>query len=394
LEQKLQPAPSKRSQSLGLSGIREIFEKAQKIPDIIRLEFGEPDFDTPANIKAAAIQAIEKGYTKYSSSAGIPELRGAISSKLKKENGTIYDPSSEVVVTAGATAALNAAFISTLDVGDEILVPDPGWATYVHGVKLVGAKTVMYPLKESLEYEIEREDLEGLITANTKAILINTPSNPMGSVLSRRNLEMVAELAIRHDLFVISDEVYEKFLYNDTGANEHVSIASLKEMKDRTVTVNAFSKTYAMTGWRIGYAASCAPIASAMTKITAAAASCVSTITQYAALEALTGSQDSVSRMISAFAKRRQVLVSGLNRFKGFKCGMPKGAFYAFPNVSDTRMRSRDLALKIVDEAHVAVVPGSAFGEQGEGHIRLAYANSVENIEEALSRMEEVLPTA
>jgi aspartate/methionine/tyrosine aminotransferase len=394
LEQKLRLAPSKRAQSLGLSGIREIFEKAQKIHDVIRLEFGEPDFDTPDNIKAAAIRAIEKGYTKYSSSAGMPELRNAISSKLKRENGINYDPSNEIVVTAGATAALNAAFLATVDFGDEILVPDPGWATYVHGVKLVGAKPVLYPLKESLEYEIEREDLEGLITPNTKAILINTPSNPMGSILSRNNLDMVAELAIRYDLFVISDEVYEKFLYDDSGANEHVSIGSLKEMKDRTITINAFSKTYAMTGWRIGYAASNAPIAGAMTKIVAAAASCVSTIAQYAGLEALTGPQESVSRMIAAFDKRRRVLVSGLNRFKGFSTSMPKGAFYAFPNTSETRMGSRDLAMKIVDEAHVAVVPGSAFGEKGESHIRLAYANSVENIEEALSRMEKILPTA
>jgi len=378
---------------LGLSGIREIFEKAQKIPDVIRLEFGEPDFDTPENIKSAAIRAINAGKTKYTSSAGLPELRSAISSKLGKENNVSYDPSKEVVVTAGATSAINLAFLSTVDVGDEILVPDPGWATYAHAVSLVGATPVPYAMHESTSYSFERESAETLITPKTKAILINTPCNPTGSILSRKNLSEIAEFAIVHNLFVFSDEVYEKFLYDDGGSvrNEHVSIASLPEMKERTVTINAFSKTYAMTGWRLGYAAAPEPFSAAMTKINAAQSSCVSTIAQFAALEALTGPQDSVSRMITAFAKRREVLVQGLNEFSGFACPMPRGAFYAFPNVRGTGMNSYSLAMKIVEQAHVAVVPGSSFGSQGEGYLRLAYANSVENIQEALSRIHKVL---
>lgn len=361
------------------------------MPDAIRLEFGEPDFDTPDNIKVAAIEAIKKGKTKYSSSAGIPELRNAVATKLKRENKVDYDPTKEIVVTAGATAGINLALLATLDVGDEILVPDPGWATYVHAVNIVGAKPVPYALRESSGYALEKENLQSLVSKRTRAILLNSPSNPIGSILSRKNLRDIADFAIEHNLFVLSDEVYEKFLYQDGGENEHVSIASLNGMKERVVTINAFSKTYAMTGWRIGYVGASEPIAAAMTKINAAASSCVSTINQYAGLEALNGPQDSVAKMISAFAKRRDIIVKGLNEFKGFKCPIPKGAFYAFPNIKGTGYTSDKLAIKIIDEAHVAVVPGSAFGKQGEGYLRLAYANSAENIQEALNRMKKIL---
>ncbi len=383
--------PSQRSKRLGLSGIRQIFERAQKIPDIIRLEFGEPDFDTPENIKAAAIEAIRKGKTKYTSSSGIPELRSAVASKLKTENSISYDPSTEVVVTAGATSAIHLALVAVLDPGEEILVPDPGWATYSHSVNISGAKPVPYALKESSDYTFEREKAEELVTAKTKAILINSPSNPIGSVLSRKSLQDLSDFVQEHKLFVLSDEVYEKFLYQDVGENRHISIGSLPGMRERTVTINAFSKTYAMTGWRIGYAAAPEPILSAMIKINSAENSCVSTITQYAALEALTGSQDSVKRMISAFEERRNILVEGLNEFSGFKCARPKGAFYVFPNIQKTGYSSTELALKIVDEAHVAVVPGSAFGTEGEGYLRIAYANSVEKIKQALVRIGKIL---
>ena len=378
---------------LGLSGIREIFEKAQKIPDVIRLEFGEPDFDTPENSKAAAVRAINQGKTKYTSSAGLPELRNAISSKLDRENQIYYDPAKEIVVTAGATSAINLAFLTTADIGEEILVPDPGWATYSHAVHVVGATPVAYPLLETEEYSFNRSRVERLVTSKTKVILINTPSNPTGAILSRENLKEIAEFAADHNLFVVSDEVYEKFLYSDSGIKrEHVTIASLPDMKERTVTVNAFSKTYAMTGWRMGYAAAPEPISSAMTKINAAESSCVSTIGQYAALEALSGPQDSVVKMISAFAKRREALVKGLNELPGFVCPMPLGAFYAFPNVSTAGAKnSHELAMKIVEKGHVAVVPGSAFGAQGESHLRLAYANSLENIQAGLERIRSIL---
>lgn len=382
---------SRRSKTLGLSGIREIYEKAQKIPNVIRLEFGEPDFDTPDNIKSAAIEAIKRGATKYSSSSGIPELRKVVADKLKVQNSISYDSSTEVIITAGATPAIHLALVAILDQGEEILVPDPGWASYAHSVMISGAKPVPYALKESSDYAFEREKAEKLISDKTKAILINTPSNPMGSVLSRKNLQELSDFALEHKLFVLSDEVYEKFVYQNGIEDQHVSIGSLSEMKEKTVTINALSKTYSMTGWRIGYAAAPEPIISAMTKINAAENSCVSTFTQYAAVEALTGSQDSVKRMISAFEERRNILVEGLNKFSGFNCPIPKGAFYAFPNIQKTGYSSKELALKIVDEAHVAVVPGSAFGKEGEGYLRIAYANSIENIKEALVRIGNIL---
>ena len=289
----------------------------------------------------------------------------------------MYDPKTEVVVTAGATSAINIAFLSTVDEGAEILVPDPGWATYSHAVNLVGAIPVPYALTEANAYSFNRDVAESLVSSKTKAILINTPSNPTGAILPRKNVEEIAEFAVGHDLYVFSDEVYEKFLYKEGGSrNEHVSIASLDGMKERTVTINALSKTYAMTGWRIGYAAAPPEVASAMSRINAAQSSCISAIAQYAALEALSGPQDSVSKMISAFAQRRGILVEGLNEFPGFKCPLPQGAFYAFPNIQGTGFTSKDLAMKIIDEAHVAVVPGSAFGKEGEGYLRLAYANS------------------
>ncbi len=381
---------SERSQTLGISGIRQIFEKAQSIPDIIRLEFGEPDFDTPENIKEAAKQAISHGYTKYTSSSGILELRKAVSEKLLRENRVSYDPSKEVVVTAGTTAALNLSLLATLDVGDEVMIPNPGWATYVHAVHLVGAKSVMYSLREASEYGFDKDEAQRLVTPNTRAILINTPSNPIGSIFSRKHITDIADFAIENNLFVLSDEVYEKFIYSDKGES-HFSIASLPEMKERTVTFNSMSKTYAMTGWRIGYAASNQSVSSAMAKINAAASSCVSTIAQYAALEALTGPQDSVGKMISTFRVRRDLMVRALNNINGFRCAVPRGAFYAFANIKETGFSSFDLAMKILEEAHVATVPGSAFGSEGEGYLRIAYANSSENIQNALERVAKVM---
>jgi aminotransferase len=386
--------PSKRSGALGVSGIRQIFERAQKIPGAIRLEFGEPDFDTPENIKQAAFRAIAQGKTKYTSSSGIPELRKAVSDKLSRENAVYYDHLKEIVIAAGATSALYLSFIATLDQSDEILVPNPGWATYVYAINLVGAKPVPYPLRESNGYAFPADEVEKLVTPRTRAILINSPSNPTGAVFSRKDMESIAEFAIKHNLFVISDEVYEKFLYSGGPTrNEHITIASLREMKERTVTVNSMSKTYAMTGWRIAYAAASPEIVDAMVKVNASSSSCVSSISQYAALEALTGPQNSVKKMISAYAERRDALVKGLNDIRGFQCQVPSGAFYAFPNIKGTSLSSYDLAMKILESAHVATVPGNAFGSEGEGYLRVSYSNSLENITHALSAIKRTLET-
>jgi aminotransferase len=384
---------STRSKRLGISGIRAIFEKAHSIPDVIRLEFGEPDFDTPKNIKDAALKAISSGKTKYTSGAGILELRRAISTKLEKENGIYYDPSKEIVVSAGATAGIYISLLATLDEGEEILVPNPGWATYAYSVSLSGAVPVPYALEANRGYSFERESVEPLVTNRTRAILINTPSNPMGSVFSRRELESVAEFAKDHDLLVLSDEVYEKFLYVDPMESDihHLSIARLPEMKERTVTINSFSKTYAMTGWRVGYVASNEEIVDAITKINMASNSCISSIAQYAALEALSGSQESVTQMIKTYKNRRDLMIEKLNSINGFICPVPRGAFYAFPNIGRTGRKSFDLSMEILEKAHVATVPGSAFGSKGEGHIRLAYANSLENIEAALERISKIM---
>jgi aminotransferase len=384
---------SKRSQQLGVSGIRAIFERAQTFPDVLRLEFGEPDFDTPQNIKDAAIHAITTGRTKYTSGSGIIELRKAISRKLENENKVYYDPKKEIVISAGATAGINLALQATLDEGDEILVPNPGWATYVYAVKLVGAIPVLYDLRSESSYSFERDTVERLVTPRTKAILINSPSNPMGSVFSQKDLQTVADFSKDNDLKVLSDEVYEKFIYQDSDNSEirHTSIASLPDMKYRSVTINSFSKTYAMTGWRVGYVAGNESVADAMAKINTAAASCISSISQFAALEALEGPQDSVGTMIEKYRERRDATVRILNEIRGFHCNLPRGAFYAFPQIRETGLNSTDLSMKILEQAHVSTVPGSAFGSNGEGHIRIAYANSLSNIQLALERISKIM---
>ncbi len=275
--------------------------------------------------------AINQGKTKYTSSSGLPELRSAIAGKLAKENDIFYEASNEVVVTSGATAAIFNALFATLDNNDEILVPNPGWATYILAVNLAGAIPVPYLLREESRYGFIREEAQRLVTQRTKAILINSPSNPIGSIFTAKDMQSIREFALDNNLFVLSDEVYEKFLYrNNDSNNRHVTIASLPEMKERTVTINALSKTNAMTGWRTGYAAAGSKISSAMSRINAAANSCISTIGQYAAIEALTGPQDSVQEMISAFERRRELVVKALNEMDGVVCSMPKGAFYAF----------------------------------------------------------------
>jgi aminotransferase len=390
-EQRTKPAkPSVRSQSLGVSGIRKIFEKAQSMPDVIRLEFGEPDFQTPENIKEAARRAITNGRTKYTPGAGMPELRKAIADKLQSENNIHYEPN-EVVVAAGATSALNLSVLGSIDQGEEILIPNPGWATYAYAVGIVGGVPVEYKLDRKRDYAFDKDYVSSLVTDKTRAILINSPNNPTGSIFSEKDLHAVADLSLERGLTVISDEVYEKFRYDYAPSEVSPCIGALPDMKDRTIVVNSFSKTYAMTGWRVGYVASSASLADAMAKVNTAANSCVSQISQIAALEALTGPQDSVKEMLSVYKERRSIIVKRLNEINGFDCPLPKGAFYAFPNITGTRLNSFDLSMKILETAHVATVPGSSFGSEGEGYLRLSYANSKQNIEAALDRISKLL---
>ncbi|MEM3072831.1 MAG: pyridoxal phosphate-dependent aminotransferase [Candidatus Bathyarchaeia archaeon] len=378
---------SERSKSMPISGIRVIFEIAQKMKDVVRLEVGEPDFDTPKHIKEAVVKALEEGYTHYTSSAGLIELREAIAEKLRRENGISVDPENEVVVTVGASSAINLSLLTLIDPGDEVLIPDPGWPQYQGQICLSGGVPVGYPTPESMEFRPDFNALENKITEKTKVLIVNSPNNPTGAVLTKDDLEKLAAIAERHDLIVISDEVYEKFLYEGT----YVSFATLPGMEDRTLTVNGFSKTYAMTGWRLGYVAGREEFLSQIAKMNLHVNSCPPAMTQRAALTALQGSQEPVKEMFREYRKRRDVIVKGLNEIEGVKCLNPGGAFYVFPNLSAYKMPSMDLAKYLIEKAGVATVPGVSFGKEGEGHLRLSYANSVENIMEAIRRMSEAL---
>jgi aspartate/methionine/tyrosine aminotransferase len=378
-------ALSRRVQSIGLSGIREINILLQQIPDVIRLEYGEPDFSPPEHVKRAAIEAIIQGKGKYVLSIGIPELREAISNKLKLENRIEYSPN-EIAVTHGANAAIHYSLEAIIDEGDEVLIPDPGWANYEPAVKAVGGKPVFYPLYEEDNFEPKVENIEKLVTEKTKAIIINSPNNPTGAVYSRKTLEKIANFALQHNLYVLSDEVYEKFIYDPFF--EHVSIASLNdEIKEKTLTINSFSKTYAMTGWRIGYVAGPREIIEAIAKLISAEESCVNEISQYAALAALKGPQDFVKNMVNTFAVRRNFLINAINEIRGFKCFVPRGAFYLFVNIKELKIDSYSLAIKILKEARVATVHGSAFGKHGEGYLRLSYSASLNELEKAVERI-------
>ncbi len=375
-----------RARKIPYSGIRRIFERASTITNAIHLEAGEPDMLTPAYIREAAKTAMDAGATHYTSSAGTIELRKAIANKLKRENNLDYDSSSEIIVAAGANTALSLAFLTLVDSGSEVLVPDPGWANYEPGVSLTGAVPVGYSLLEQNDFRPDLEELEKLVTKRTKVLLVNSPSNPTGGVFSSEDLRLIADFAVKHDLAVVSDEVYEKIVYDGT---ETQSIASFPSMKERTVVVNALSKTYAMTGWRLGYAATTNDIASAMTKLHSCIASCASSVSQAAAVAALNGPQTDVQKMVSEFKTRRDYFVEALNQISGFHCRKPRGAFYAFANVSELSESSEVLVLEILDKAGVVSVPGSAFGAHGEGYIRFSYAASMDNLNEAVRRLDK-----
>ncbi|MGA2664982.1 MAG: pyridoxal phosphate-dependent aminotransferase [Nitrososphaerales archaeon] len=377
---------SERISSIPTSGIRVIFEKASKIPDAIRMEVGEPDFETPALIGDAAKRAIDEGFTHYTSASGTPELRQAIAAKLKRDNRIEADPATEVVVTPGAGAALYLAILCTVNPGDEMLIPDPGWPHYEACINLAGGLPVRYPTVEEAGFRPSVEGISRLLGPRTRAIVVNSPSNPTGAVLGRRDLEAIADLAQAEDLLVISDEVYEKIVY-DGATNQ--SLGSFDGMARRTITLNALSKTYAMTGWRIGYAAAPPEIAIQMTKLNLFTSGCASSIAQKAAVAGLNGPQDEAARMLSEYGRRRELIVRRLNEIEGFSCARPAGAFYAFPAVDGGWGRnSFDAAMFLLDGARVATVPGSSFGPAGERHLRFSYATSLEQIDEAMDRID------
>ena len=379
---------SARMHSVSMSSIRIIFEKVRQLRDVIRLEIGEPDFDTPDHIKEAAKKAINEGFTHYAPSVGLDELREAIAEKVKSENGIEADPKRHIVVTPGASSALYCVIFSIVNPGEKVLTPDPGWTHYDVCIKMAGGIPEHYPLLEENDFRVDADDLKKRIDKNTKAIIINSPNNPTGSVLTRKDIEHISQIAEENDLIVISDEVYEKIIYDDA---EHISIASFPDMFKRTITINSFSKTYAMTGWRIGYVIAREEITSQIAKLVLYTSTCANSIGQRAAMEALRGPQECVKEMVSEYQRRRNFVVNRLNEIPGMSCKTPKGAFYVFPNIKQYGMSSTDFASYLLDNAKVSVVPGSGFGKWGEGYIRISYATSMKKLEEAMNRIEKAV---
>lgn len=358
--------------------------------DVIGFGVGEPDFDTPEAIKEAAIAALRQGFTKYTAAGGIPQLKEAVQHKLRRDNGLEYGID-EIIITVGAKHALFNAFQVLLDPGDEVIIPAPYWVSYIDQVRFAGAEAVVVETEEAHGFKLTAEQLRAAITPKTRAVVLNSPSNPTGAVYSRSEFEALAQVIVEEDIIAISDEIYEPFIYTDAG---HVSFPSLgPEVKARTILVHGVSKSHAMTGWRIGFAAGPATVIKAMASLQSHSTSNPTSIAQKAAIEALTGSQEPVRRMVEEFAKRRQYLVERLRAIPGIECPMPDGAFYAFPRIDvafgrkygDRVIRnSADFAEMLLREAHVALVPGSAFGK--EGYLRLSYATSMENLEKGMDR--------
>ncbi len=374
---------SKRVDEIPFSGIRKFFDLVEKSKDVVSLGVGEPDFPTPDPIKSKAIDTIENDSTTYTSNYGLFELREQISKKLKKDNKISVNPETQVLVTTGTSEALDLVFRAILDPGDEVLVPEPSYVSYKPCVWFAHSKPVPVPMREENDFRVRPEDIKKRITKKTRAIIVASPNNPTGSVLTKKDLEEIADIAIEHDLMVVSDELYEKLIYDGM---KHYSIGSFKGMEKNVVTINGFSKAYASTGWRVGYAAGNSEIIEAMMKVHQYTMLCAPTISQYAALAAF-GCEKYVKEMVQEYDKRRRLLVKGLNELKNVSCIMPKGAFYAFPNIKKTGLTSENFGERLLNKAGVAAVPGSTFGESGEGYIRCSYSVSRETIEEALERM-------
>lgn len=390
---------SERALGISPSLTLEITDKAQKMKkegiDIIGFGAGEPDFNTPENIQNAGIEAIRSGKTRYTAASGIPELKAAICEKFKRDNNLDYD-NSNILVSSGAKHSIFNAFYAILNAGDEVIVPVPYWVSYPEFIKVVGGVPVLVETEECNGFKYTKESLESAITKNTKAIILNSPSNPTGTVYTRDELEMIAEIAVKNDIFVLSDEIYEKLVYD---GEEHISIASLnEEIKKRTIVINGMSKAYAMTGWRIGYAAADTSIIKVMSNVQSHTTSNASSIAQYASVEGLNGDQSIICEMIKEFDKRRVYMADRINEINYLSCIKPKGAFYVMANITKAKGKtikgrvikdSLDFTSLLLEEAKVAVVPGIAFGD--DDYVRLSYATSMENIKNGLDRIEEVL---
>ncbi len=376
-----------RMSRIPFSGIRKVFEEVHRREaqgqNIINLGIGRPDFDTPANIKEATKKALDEGHVHYASNYGIDRLRSAIAEKFQRDNGIEFDPDGEIMVTVGANEAVFLTMMAFIDPGDEVLIPDPCWPHYSPSVDLAGGVPVALPVYESNGFNPVKEDILAHCSENTKLIVVNSPQNPTGAVYSQETLEEIAGLAIEKDWLVLADEIYEHLIY---GGEKHYSIAGFPGMRPRTITVNGFSKSYAMTGWRLGYVGVDRSLMSALVRAHQYSTNCVSTFSQYGATEALTGPQTALHNMVQEFSRRRDLVIARLASMKHISFSEPKGAFYVMVNVSGTNKETERVADELLD-AGVAVVPGTKMGKYGGDFIRLSYANSYENLEVAMTRM-------
>jgi aspartate/methionine/tyrosine aminotransferase len=373
---------------LGTETAFEVLGKARALEakgrDIVHLEIGEPDFDTPTNIVEAAVDALHKGFTHYGPSAGLPELRKAIADEVGATRHTSVSPD-EVVVVPGGKPIIFYSLLALVEEGDEVIYPNPGFPIYESMIEFLGAKAVPIRLREEMEFRLDTKELKSLINERTKLIILNSPQNPTGGVLTQGDIAEIAAVVAEHDVMVLSDEIYSRLIFD----GDHHSLFTYDDLRDRVILLDGFSKTYAMTGWRLGYGVMRADLAQQFARLVTNSNSCTASFTQKAGIEAVRGSQASVDAMTAEFRKRRDYFAGRINGIKGFRCGLPKGAFYMFPNIAGTGWKSKPLADALLEEAGVAVLSGTAFGAYGEGYLRFSIANSLENIGKALDRVED-----
>ena len=382
--------PAERMNHIGQETAFEVLVKARALEvlgrSVVHLEIGEPDFDTPGHIIAAAQQALEEGFTHYGPGAGLPELRQAVATYLRRWRGLDIDPL-RVIITPGGKPVMFFAILALVNPGEEVIYPNPGFPIYESMARFVGGTPVAMPLREERRFRFDPEEFQSLVSDRTRLIIINSPHNPTGSVLTRSDLEIIADVAREREIVVLSDEIYSRILY----AGEHQSIASLPGMLERTILLDGWSKTWAMTGWRLGFGVFPSELVPHVERLISNSVSCTASFAQQAAIAALDGPQEGVDSMLAEFRRRRSAIVAGLNALPGVRCLEPDGAFYAFPNITATGFSSRELADRLLEEAGVACLSGASFGRYGEGFIRFSYANSLENIDLALARMRELL---
>jgi len=373
-----------RTHEVEWSGIRVMFALADEVPGVVNLGIGQPDFDTPVHIREAAKQALDQGFTRYPPAKGFRDLRNAIAEKLRAKNGIEADPASEIFVAVGAMQVIFNTMLHMVSPGEEVIVIDPGY-DYYSQIRLFGGVPIRVPVREENGFKLDPADVRRAVTDKTKVMILNTPGNPTGAMFDEADLKELAKIAQEREIFILSDEPYEDIIFD---GRKHVSIGALDGMKDLTISAFTLSKTYAMTGWRVGYAAAPKPIVDEMEKLMEHMVSGVSSPAQRAALAAITGPQDCVADMLAAYEKRRKIVYEGLNAIEGITCLEPESTFYAFPDIKQLGMNSWDLAKYLVKEHKVAMVPGSIFGDNGEGYLRLSFAASAEHLEEGLRRIE------